>query len=89
VFAKLGVGKKGDDRHTRRTAVHAAIYLGWAGAHGFYPGDTRKGWSYVSMIPVLIVPMLLAWFDAVRFLWVDRAEFDARFSSRRPLVAAA
>jgi hypothetical protein len=41
------------------------------------------------MIPVLIVPMLLAWFDAVRFLWVDRAEFDARFSSRRPLVAAA
>jgi hypothetical protein len=33
------------------------------------------------MLAIAIFP---SWYDALRFVWVDRAEFDSRFGSGGP-----
>ncbi|MEO7114671.1 MAG: TM2 domain-containing protein [Caldimonas sp.] len=80
VFAPLGlVAPVG--RRSRAVAVSLAMSFGWAGGHWFYLGQTRRGWLYVAMLPLLLAPMFLGFRDAFRFLWVDRQEFDSRFSA--------
>jgi hypothetical protein len=41
-------------------------------------GHRRRGLFYAPTFP-LAVPILLSLFEAVRFVWVDRAEFESRF----------
>ncbi len=82
VFAQLGlVWGAGPQRHRRLNAVLLAVWFGWCGAHWFYLGQPRRGRRYLLMLPIATFP---AWFDALRFVWADRAEFDARFGSGSP-----
>jgi hypothetical protein len=78
VFAHLGLPWE-KAPPSRAMAAALALFMGWAGAHWFYLGDRRRGVRYVLMIPLLLAPFFLACYDAFRFIWVDRAEFDARF----------
>ena len=77
VFARLGIGVAERGR-SRALAVTLALVFGWGGAHWFYLGQRRRGVVYLLILPVAI---FLGFFDAFRFLWVDRAGFDARFSA--------
>jgi len=86
VFSRLGLGTR-DAARSRGLAVTLALVFGWFGAHWFYLGRRRRGIVYLLMLPLFLAPMFLAFFDAYRFLWVDRGEFDTRFSA--PRVAAA
>lgn len=82
VFAQLGlVWGAGPRRHRRLNAVLLAALFGWCGAHWFYLGRPRRGRVYLLMLALAIFP---SWYDALRFVWVDRAEFDARFGSGAP-----
>ena len=77
VFARLGLAV-GDAGRSRALAVTLAIVVGWSGAHWFYLGRRRRGVVYLLVLPIAI---FLGLIDAFRFLWVDRAGFDARFSA--------
>jgi TM2 domain-containing membrane protein YozV len=57
--------------------------LGWLGAHWFYLGRRRRGVVYLALLPLLLLPMFLGYADALRFLWVDRAAFVARWAGPR------
>lgn len=82
IFSGLGVDAGTMDRKPSRVlAVILAIVAGYAGAHWFYLGKSRRGWTYVALIPALFASVFLGLFDALRFIWVDRATFDARFAS--------
>jgi TM2 domain-containing membrane protein YozV len=84
VFAQLGGGLGvSEGGRSRALAVMLALVVGWTGAHWFYLGRTRRGVVYVLTIPLLLAPLFLGIVDAFRFLWVDRAGFDARFSAVR------
>jgi hypothetical protein len=77
VFAILGIEAGSmSGRPSRAVAVVLAVLLGWVGAHWFYLGSRRRGWVYVALLPVAA---MLALYDALRFVWVDRATFDSRF----------
>ena len=77
VFARLGlVWSAGPQRNRRLNAVLLAVWFGWCGAHWYYLGQPRRGRLYLLMLPIAMFP---AWYDALRFVWVDRAEFDSRF----------
>jgi hypothetical protein len=78
VFGHLELPWTSEPR-SRATAAVLALMFGWLGAQWFYLGDRRRGWRYVLMIPLLFLPFYLSWYDALRFIWVDRSEFDARF----------
>jgi len=80
VFERLGIGG-GQVSRSRAIAVALAMFFGWAGAHWFYLGRRRRGVVYLLTIPLLLAPLFLGFIDAFRFLWVDRATFDARFSA--------
>jgi TM2 domain-containing membrane protein YozV len=56
--------------------VVLALLFGYAGAHWFYLGNARRGWTYVALTPVLLASVLMGFVDAVRFILMDRAEFD-------------
>lgn len=88
VFARLGLGL-GDAARSRGVAVTLALVFGWAGAHWFYLGKHRRGIVYVLTLPLLMAPLFLGFVDAYRFLWVERPEFDARFSALRSTSARA
>lgn len=80
VFAMLGLDwNAGPRRHGRLAAVLLAFLFGWFGAHWFYLGNTKRGWTYLLTLP-LGVPIVMGWVDAFRFVWVERAEFDRRFA---------
>lgn len=82
IFSGLGLEAGTMDRKPSRVlAVILAIVAGYAGAHWFYLGRSRRGWTYVALIPAAFVSVPLGLFDAFRFIWVDRATFDARFTS--------
>ena len=66
-------------RPSRALAVVLALAFGWVGAQWFYLGRHRRGIVYVLTLPIA---MLLSYVDALRFLWVDRAEFEARWAAR-------
>jgi TM2 domain-containing membrane protein YozV len=80
VFAILDIeaGAMGS-RPSRVIAIVLAIGFGYAGAHWFYLGQRRRGWKYVALLPVALAPVFMSLVDAFRFLWVDRATFEARF----------
>jgi len=82
VFAQLCLGVEEPGR-SRALAVALAMLFGWAGGHWFYLGQRRRGVVYLLCLPLLMAPMFLGFVDAFRFLWVDRAGFDARFSALR------
>jgi TM2 domain-containing membrane protein YozV len=77
IFRHLGleVGPIGA-RRSRAVAVVLALLFGYAGAHWFYLGNTRRGWTYVALTPVLLASVFMGFVDAVRFILMDRAEFD-------------
>jgi TM2 domain-containing membrane protein YozV len=79
VFARLGIGV-GERGRSRALAVTLAVVFGWSGAHWFYLGRLRRGVFYLLILPIAV---FLGFVDAVRFLWVDRDGFDARFSALR------
>ncbi len=84
VFAQLGhVPGAAEGSRSRAWAVILAIVFGCFGAHWFYLGRRRRGVVYILAIPLLLAPLFLGFIDAFRFLWVDRAGFDARFSALR------
>jgi hypothetical protein len=70
------------DRPSRALAILLALLFGWTGAHWFYLGDRRRGVRYLLLL--VIVPMFLAYYDAVRFVLADRAEFEARWVAAPP-----
>jgi hypothetical protein len=80
VFAILGIEAGAmSGRPSRAMAVVLAILFGWVGAHWFYLGNRRRGWTYVLLLPLALASAFCAYYDALRFVWVDRATFDARF----------
>lgn len=84
VFTLLGLEwGAGPGRHGRLPAVLLALLFGWFGAHWFYLGNRKRGWVYVLTLPVG-VPIVMGWVDALRFVWVERAEFERRFATAAP-----
>lgn len=84
VFVLLGLAwDSGPRRRQRLFAVGLALLFGWFGAHWFYLGQRRLGWRYVLMFP-LGVPIVMGWVDAVRFVWLEHAEFERRFLAAAP-----
>ncbi len=82
-FADAGMTAFVSRRPSRAVAVVLAALIGWTGAQWFYLGNRRRGLLYAVAIPVFIVPYFLSVIDALRFIWVDRKEFDARFVAVR------
>jgi TM2 domain-containing membrane protein YozV len=82
VFPALGLGSE-EGARSRAIAVALAMAVGWTGGHWFYLGRTRRGWLYLLTLPLLLAPLFLGFWDAFRFLWVDRDEFASRFSAVR------
>jgi hypothetical protein len=70
-------------RRSRVLAVGLAVLLGAIGAHWFYLGHRRRGWIYVAMLPLLLLPMFISFADAVRFVLADTQEFEARWVNAR------
>jgi TM2 domain-containing membrane protein YozV len=80
VFAILGIEAGSmSGRPSRAVAVVLAIVFGYVGAHWFYLGNRRRGWTYVVLLPLAAASVFCAIYDALRFVWVDRATFDSRF----------
>jgi TM2 domain-containing membrane protein YozV len=77
IFERLGLAVNEGGR-SRALAVALALVCGWSGAHWFYLGRNRRGIVYLVTLPIAV---FLGFIDAFRFLWVDRAGFDARFSA--------
>ncbi len=89
VFERLGIPWLDDARRrSRALAVGLALAFGWFGAHWFYLGNRRRG-ALHALFFWLMVPGLLAFIDAVRFIWAERSEFEARFVTLRNRDAAA
>jgi len=72
------------ESHSRAVAIALALLLGAFGAHWFYLGRPRRGVVYLLLLPVLLLSAWLGWIDAVRFVWVDRSEFERRFAGSPP-----
>ncbi len=81
VFAVLGLPGADDAGRSRAVAAALAVFFGWSGAHWFYLGRRRRGVIYLLTIPLLFAPFFMALWDALRFIWVERAEFDTRFAT--------
>ena len=67
-------------RPSRAVAVLLAALIGCSGAQWFYLGNRRRGALYALLF---IVSYFFSVVDALRFIWVDRQEFDARFVAAR------
>lgn len=81
VIASLGLQKEAHAAKSRTMAILLACLFGILGAHWFYLGRYRRGALYVGLIPLMGLSLFLAWYDALRFLWVDRIEFERGFAS--------
>jgi TM2 domain len=66
----------------RGTAVALALTLGVLGAHWFYLGERRRALRYAFGF-FLVVPTLLAWRDALRWMLMDRRSFDRWYGQAR------
>jgi TM2 domain-containing membrane protein YozV len=84
VIASVGLGTRRAPGRSRAVAVVLALLIGLLGAHWFYLGRHRRGAAYVVLAPLLALSMFLGWYDAVRFIWVDRAQFERRFARTAP-----
>jgi hypothetical protein len=82
LFTRLGRPTQSFDAgRSRGMAVVLAIVAGYAGAHWFYLGDTRRGRRYLWLFPVALASVFLSLYDAIRFVWIDRAAFDRLVSA--------
>lgn len=82
VFAHLGLAwHDSRRRRSRGVAVLLAVFFGWLGGQWFYLGNRRRAWLYILTIPLMMAPLFMSFADALRFIWVDRADFEARFVS--------
>jgi len=63
------------------------MFFCWCGAHWLYLGRPKRAVVYLLTLPLLLAPLFLGLLDAFRFLWVDRAGFDALFAAPRGAVA--
>ena len=78
VFRILAMESGGDNRLlSRGMAVMLALSFGWSGAHWFYLGQRRRAWIYLFSVPLALLPLFLSWYDALRFIWIDRASFES------------
>jgi TM2 domain-containing membrane protein YozV len=89
LFADTGLSTITPARRSRAVAVLLAALLGWTGAQWFYLGHRRRGWLYAVALPLFVFTYFLSLVDALRFIWVDRKEFDARFVAARPAAVRA
>jgi len=78
----LPIQPQGQRHASRALAVVLALWLGMFGAHWFYLGRPRRGWLYVALMPVLLASWFMAIADVLRFVWCDRATFEARWDAR-------
>ncbi|MEP7282253.1 MAG: TM2 domain-containing protein [Rubrivivax sp.] len=79
VLAGLGLAAPGSARRSRPLAIALALLFGYAGAHWFYLGQPRLGKRYLLLMPLALASLFMAFYDALRFVWADRADFDRRF----------
>jgi len=86
VFGELGIDAP-DPTRSRAIAIALAMFFGWCGAHWLYLGRPKRAVVYLLTLPLLLAPLFLGLLDAFRFLWVDRAGFDALFAAPRGAVA--
>lgn len=75
VFAHLGLPWQ-QGKH-RGVAITLALLAGGVGAHWFYVGRRRRALAYLLGF-ALAVPFFLAWFEAVRWVLMDRQDFEQR-----------
>ena len=86
VFGVLRLVPGSSRQHGLRfRAALLAFFFGWTGAHWFYLGRRRRGWAYLLIFPM---GLMMMWVDALRFVWVDRAEFDRRFATNEAVSSA-
>lgn len=64
---------------SRAMAVGLALGLGGVGAHWFYLRRPRRAWAHVLLL-TLTVSVFWAWWQALCWLLMDRASFDAHVS---------
>ena len=88
-FADAGMKSFASRRPSRAVAVLLAALIGWSGAQWFYLGNRRRGVLYALGMLLFMLSYFLSVVDALRFIWVDRQEFDARFVAARLGVAHA
>lgn len=84
VIARLGLAVPAEPSRSRAVAIMLALLAGLLGAHWFYLGNYRRGAIYLLLAPLAAVSVFVGWYDALRFIWVDRAEFERRFASVAP-----
>ena len=76
VFQRLDIDAGGFAApRSRLAAVLLAVLLGGFGAHWFYLGRRRRGWLYAALF--VLGSFIAGPVDALRFIWMDRAHFDA------------
>lgn len=68
---------------SRALAVGLALTLGGLGAHWFYLRRRGRAWWHVVLFP-LTFSIFWAWGQAMWWLLMDRARFEASFSPARP-----
>ncbi len=80
VFSHLGLAwRGGPHRRSRAVAVLLALSFGWIGAQWFYLGNRRRAGLHILCTPLLLASLFMSFADALRFIWVERADFEARF----------
>ncbi|MEP6645524.1 MAG: NINE protein [Saprospiraceae bacterium] len=68
----------------KNTAGLFALFLGWAGIHRFYLGQTGLGILYFCLLFLTFgtVPFLLGLIDAIVLLTMDESEFNRKYNSQ-------
>lgn len=67
------------EQKSRATAALLAVFFGWFGFHHFYLGRRRRALYYLAFSWTM-VPLFLAWIDAVRFALADERQFQEKFA---------
>lgn len=83
VLALLGVRTRDEPDKSRAIAIMLALLFGAFGVHWFYLGRYRRGAAHVALLPLLGLSLIFGWYDALRFIWFDRAGFERRFVRRQ------
>lgn len=65
----------------KTTAGLFALFLGWAGIHRFYLGQTGLGILYFFLMFVFGISFILGLIDAIVFFSMSDAEFDRKYNS--------